>query len=54
MLEALGLESERFQLVWCSSAEANRFVEAVTKMTNQLAELGPSPFGQKAQQAAAS
>ncbi|ABK19625.1 hypothetical protein Sfum_3956 [Syntrophobacter fumaroxidans MPOB] len=54
MVEAIGLEPERFQLVWCSSAEADRFVDAVTQMTNKLVELGPSPYGRRAQQAAAS
>lgn len=44
MLEAMGLEKERFRIVWCSSAEADRFVEAVTSMTEKARELGPSPF----------
>jgi F420-non-reducing hydrogenase iron-sulfur subunit len=43
-LEAMGLEEERFRLVWCSAAEADRFVAAVTDMTELLRELGPSPF----------
>jgi F420-non-reducing hydrogenase iron-sulfur subunit len=54
MVDSLGLESERFQLVWCSSAEADRFVQAVTQMTQKLVELGPSPFNNHAQQVAAS
>ena len=44
MVEALGLERERFQLVWCSSAEADKFVSAVTEMTETIRRLGPSPF----------
>ncbi len=40
----MGLEKERFKLVWCSSAEADKFVEAVTRMTESVRELGPSPF----------
>jgi F420-non-reducing hydrogenase iron-sulfur subunit len=44
MVEALGLENERFRLVWCSSGEADRFVAAVREMTETVAELGPSPY----------
>lgn len=54
MVEALGLERERFQLVWCSSAEADKFVSAVTEMTETIRRLGPSPFRQETLQAAAS
>ncbi len=53
-VEALGLEKERFQVVWCSSAEADRFVEAVTRMTEKVRGLGPSPFNPTARQAVAS
>ena len=44
MVEALGLEAERFRLVWCSSAEAHRFVAAVREMTETIKRLGPSPY----------
>jgi F420-non-reducing hydrogenase iron-sulfur subunit len=44
MIEALGLETERFELIWCSGAEADRFVAAVTSMTEKVRGLGPSPF----------
>lgn len=44
MLEAMGLEKERFRLVWCSSAEADRFATAVREMTETIKELGPSPY----------
>jgi len=44
MFDVLGLESERFRLVWCSSAEADRFVAAVREMTEVVRELGPSPY----------
>jgi F420-non-reducing hydrogenase iron-sulfur subunit len=43
-MESFGLEKERFELVWCSSAEADRFVQSVTSMTERLRELGSSPF----------
>jgi F420-non-reducing hydrogenase iron-sulfur subunit len=41
MLEQFGIEKERFQLVWISAAEAKRFVEVVTKMTDEVRRLGP-------------
>jgi len=44
MVEALGLEAERFRLVWCSSAEADKFVAAVREMTETIKQLGPSPY----------
>jgi len=44
MLDAMGLEPERFQLVWCSSAEADRFVAAVKTMDETVRALGPSPY----------
>jgi F420-non-reducing hydrogenase iron-sulfur subunit len=44
MLQALGLEKERFRLVWCSSAEAERFAAAVRDMTAKVRSLGPSPY----------
>ena len=53
MVEALGLEEERFELVWCSSAEADRFVAAVTELTEKIRALGPSPFNRAAQHSAA-
>ena len=45
-MDAYGLEPERFRLVWCSSAEADRFVAAVTDMTQTVRSLGPNPFRQ--------
>lgn len=43
-MEALGLESERFRLIWCSSAEADRFVAAIREMTEMVKAMGPSPY----------
>ncbi|SMC23922.1 F420-non-reducing hydrogenase iron-sulfur subunit [Desulfacinum hydrothermale DSM 13146] len=40
MLETMGIESERFRLVWCSSAEAERFTQACVEMEQTLASLG--------------
>lgn len=44
MLDTMGLEPERFRLVWCSSAEADRFVSAVKTMDETVRALGPSPY----------
>jgi len=41
MLEQFGIEKERFQLAWVSAAEARRFVEVITKMTEDVRRLGP-------------
>ncbi len=48
MVEMLGLEKERFRLVWCSSAEADRFAAAVREMTAAVRDLGPSPYNHAA------
>lgn len=42
IMDMLGLEKERFAMVWCSSAEPDVFVEAVGEMTETLRGLGPS------------
>ncbi len=41
MLEQFGIEKQRFQLHWISAAEAKRFVDVVTKMTEEIRSLGP-------------
>ena len=41
LLEDFGYETERFKIAWVSSAEPDRFVEAVTSMTNTIKQLGP-------------
>lgn len=41
MLQQFGIEKERFQLHWISAAEAKRFVDVVTNMTEQVRALGP-------------
>jgi len=40
-LRAMGLEEERFQLLWASAAEGTRFAEHVSKMTEEVRNLGP-------------
>lgn len=46
LLEDFGFEQERFSISWVSSAEPERFVQAVTEMTNQLKELGGSGWAE--------
>lgn len=41
LLEDFGYEPERFALSWVSSAEPDKFVEAVTEMTARVRQLGP-------------
>jgi F420-non-reducing hydrogenase iron-sulfur subunit len=41
MLEQFGIEKERFQLAWISAAEAKRFVDVVTRVTEDVRRLGP-------------
>jgi F420-non-reducing hydrogenase iron-sulfur subunit len=53
MMASLNLEKERYALIWCSSAEADRFVKAVTEMTDRLKILGPSPFNTRVEAMAA-
>lgn len=41
LLEDFGYESDRFEISWVSSAEPDKFVKAVTDMTNRIKRLGP-------------
>jgi len=41
LMEDFGYEKDRLMLTWCSSAESDKFVEAVTKMTARIRKLGP-------------
>jgi F420-non-reducing hydrogenase iron-sulfur subunit len=41
MLPQFGIEEERFQLDWISASERDKFVEVVSKMVDQVKELGP-------------
>ena len=41
LLEDFGYEAARFSLSWVSSAEPDKFVEAVIDMTKQIRQLGP-------------
>jgi len=42
----LGLEG-RLHLEWISSAEAQKFVEVVTRFTEKIKTLGPSPLSRR-------
>jgi F420-non-reducing hydrogenase iron-sulfur subunit len=44
MLEDFGIETERFRLEWISSAEGPRFAQIVREFTEQIKQLGPSPY----------
>jgi len=41
LLEDFGYEAERFNLTWVSSAEPDKFVEAVKTMTAKIKKVGP-------------
>ncbi len=41
VLEDFGYEKERFMIAWCSAAEPDKFVEAVTRMAKRVKTLGP-------------
>lgn len=43
-LKELGLEEERFRLEWIAASEAVKFAKVVNEMTQQLKNLGPSPY----------
>ncbi|MBP8646065.1 MAG: hydrogenase iron-sulfur subunit [Syntrophobacteraceae bacterium] len=47
VLPVLGIEKDRFRLVWFSSAEAEQFVTMAKEITELLKGLGPSPFRRK-------
>ena len=47
VIEVMGIERERFQIVWCSAVEVDKFVEAVTSMTEKIKQLGPSLYNRK-------
>ena len=44
MLEDFGIEPERFRLEWISASEGPKFQRVMQEMTDQVKQLGPSPF----------
>jgi len=43
LVRFVGLE-DRLSLVWISSAEAQKYVRAITEFTEKIRRLGPSPL----------
>ena len=41
LLEDYGYEPERYSINWVSSAEPDKFVSAVSAMTEKIKQLGP-------------
>ena len=44
MLQDFGIEEQRFRLEWVSASEGPRFAQVVTEMTEEIKQLGPSPY----------
>jgi F420-non-reducing hydrogenase iron-sulfur subunit len=44
MVKLLGIEEGRLRLEWISAAEGARFAQVINEITDQVRELGPSPF----------
>ena len=45
LMDLLGIDRNRLDLQWVSSAEGARFAEVVTSFTNRVIELGKSSLG---------
>ena len=43
-LETIGIEPGRVRLEWISASEGGKFAALVREMTQQIKDLGPSPF----------
>ncbi len=41
VLESLGIESARFQLLWASAAQGNRLAREIARITEEVRALGP-------------
>lgn len=44
VVESIGIEPERIRLEWISASEGAKFATLVREMTEQVRNLGPSPF----------
>jgi len=42
LLEHMGIERDRINFSWISSAEATKFVEVVKEISNKVRALGPN------------
>ncbi len=47
MIKLLGVEEGRLRLEWISAAEGARFAQVINEFTDQVRELGPSPFSRR-------
>ncbi|UCH89179.1 MAG: hydrogenase iron-sulfur subunit [Thermoplasmata archaeon] len=47
IVHMLGLEKDRFGLVWISASEGQKFAELMTDFISKIKELGPTPFSIK-------
>ena len=43
-LESVGIEPKRVRLEWIAASEGGKFAALIRDMTEQIKELGPSPF----------
>jgi len=43
-VESIGIEPERVRLEWISASEGGKFAALVRELTQQMKQLGPSPF----------
>jgi len=43
-VDSIGMEPERIRLEWISASEGGKFAALVREMTQQIKQLGPSPF----------
>ncbi len=46
-VKLLGLDEGRLRLEWISAAEGGRFAQVINEFTDQVRDLGPSPFNRK-------
>jgi len=44
VVESIGIEPERVRLEWISASEGAKFAALVRELTQQIKQLGPSPF----------
>ena len=44
LLDDMGIERGRFRLEWISASEGSRFAQVMREMTEQVKQLGPSPY----------
>jgi F420-non-reducing hydrogenase iron-sulfur subunit len=42
LLEYIGIEPERVQFSWISAGEGERFADIITKISNEIKEIGPA------------